>query len=240
MHCTTDIKVFSERKLANQKPSKTQKCLPVDERRNEILGKNNASIRYQFVQYSNYDDRVPIDSSGMSKPNDFSDTFLSSETRTGAGFCSRCGHTCKDVNGGLIEALKEIDKFPGCTHILLVCGGDPMHNLVKECKLVYPYRGIDLNEQYHMICETIVKRNVKVHFMPIERKDILLSADKLREEIDNNVFDGKKVEGKDYIFDEDYLVDPNSNKSNEETLQKMEDMFDDILINEYTQVLNSV
>ncbi|KAK8807361.1 hypothetical protein WA158_004120 [Blastocystis sp. Blastoise] len=212
----------------------------LDKRRNEILGKNNASIRYQVVQYSNYGDYVRIVSSGMSKPNDFSDDFLSSETKTGGGFCEGCCSNCKDVNGGLIEALKEIEKLPGCTHILLLCGGDPMHNLVKDCRLVYPYRGIDLNKQYHKICDIIVKRNVKVHFMPIKSNKILLSANKLREEIDNNVFDGRRVEGNNYIFDEDFLVDSQSNGTSSATRQKMEDMFDDILINEYTQVLKSV
>ncbi|KAK8789876.1 hypothetical protein WA158_006656 [Blastocystis sp. Blastoise] len=212
----------------------------LDERRNEILGKNNASIRYQVVQYSNYDDQLSILSSGMSKPNDFSDDFLNNKKRTGNGFCNGCCSNCKDVNGGLIEALKEIDKLPGYTHILLLCGGDPMHNLLPKCKLVYPFNGIDLNEQYHKICDIIVKRNVKVHFMPIKSNKILLSANKLREEIDNNVFDGRRVEGNNYIFDEDFLVDSQSNGTSGTIRQKMEDMFDDILINEYTQVLKSV
>ncbi|KAK8793406.1 hypothetical protein WA158_004765 [Blastocystis sp. Blastoise] len=212
----------------------------MEQRCNEILEINDASVRYQVVQYSNYGDKVPLVSSGMSQLNDFSYKVSNEKQKTGNGSCRECQSTCKDVNGGLIEALKEIDKLPGCTHILFVCGRDPMHNLLKDCRLVYPYRGIDLNEQYHTICETIVKRNVKVHFMPVLSKDILLSANKLREVISNNVFDGRRVEGNNYIFDEDYIVESRDNTFDLQLLEQMKNKFDQILIDEFTKSLQSM
>ncbi|KAK8805704.1 hypothetical protein WA158_002360 [Blastocystis sp. Blastoise] len=212
----------------------------IEQRRNEIFKKNKVSIRYQVVQYSNYDDRVPLVSSGMSKINDFSYKVSNEKKKTGNGACRGCESDCKDVNGGLIEALKEIDKLPGCTHILFVCGRDPMHNLLPKCKLEYLHRGIDLNKQYHKICETIVKRNVKVHFMPVLSKDILLSANKLREVISNNVFDGRRVEGKDYIFDEDYIVESRDNNFDKQLFEQMKNKFDQILLDEFTKSLQSM
>ncbi|KAK8809840.1 hypothetical protein WA158_000783 [Blastocystis sp. Blastoise] len=230
----------------------------LDSRRLEVHDRNKSVVQYQIVVYSNVDDNTCVSSQGMSLPNiinETEDSIKKSFTEVGNGFCASC--QCKYVTGGLVEALKSVDKLPNCYHLLMLCGyyyghGIPVEYIQdyntkyrkshKSCQLKNECfcgrKKVFFDEQYNMIKTIITKRNVHLHVIPILDDSIFLITRYIGSLIDKEVnHQGDHLNHDNFITEHNVVTRNTGNGSNINLINNMTNIFNEIIINEYTAII---